>query len=226
MTNHLHFLLPFAGLLLLASNADAGFTACPACVPTCLASPPACWPCIIALCAASCFSKDTTVERISNHGNISAPEQINVADINAGDVLLTLDPITKATTHTVVTSNDKLIEPVALTTVFLQSANGRNGSISVTPDHGVIVSRHGKDVFVPASNVMLGDSMYSPDGSFGYVTSTAAHRADCRYALQTAAGTVLASDVFVGTLCGSEISIGLHSKLHEWKIAHGSLKST
>ena len=144
-------------------------------------------------------------------------EQVPVSRVQKGDILVTLDPISKVETTVLVTSNERIRQRLLFTTLKLQSGK----HLTVTSDHGVIVNRGASgDVLVPASNVMLGDALYQSNGELQYVQEMQTAELEVRYTLQTATGTVLAADMFVGTLCGFELSHSLTAKLAMWSAAH------
>ncbi len=98
--------------------------------------------------------------------------------------------------------------------------------ITVTPEHVMILrAENGESVLSSASRVQMGDQMISAYGPLSIVGLKPIQQAS-KYTLMTAEGTVLASDIFVSTICSEVVAGGeqlFEETMENWRNDHRAL---
>ncbi len=171
------------------------------------------------VCGHSCFAEGTKVTLLESDTKVDK----NIESVQAGDTVLTL--VGGKPAWTKVTRNLKIegdFEFVRITTQDLKS--GLQKRITVTPEHGLVtINENGELTLDAAKHLLVGDRMRAADGEELSVVDVSQVRLSEKYALETTDGTVLASDVFVSTICDEEVSAGeqlFNEKMKDWCKRH------
>lgn len=217
----------FSATILAPSSANAGpfFLAC---VSLCAAGSGGVLPlaaaCVAATCWGFCFGSGTQIT-VLNNDEITTK---NIEDVLSGDRVLTLKDGKKSWTRVIrnVRSEGKF-EFIEITAKNL--ANGSHKEIRVTPEHGLVLSNSvGQLTIDAAGHLQVGDRIMDSDKNNLVVTHISHTYGDDKYVLETVEGTVLASDLFMTTICDEEVSGGeklFESTMNSWKIRHNFSES-
>jgi len=147
----------------------------------------------------ACFAKETTTTcRITQGASVEASfdacykgrgqaaELVLMAELEAGDVVLTATPEGSLVKTTVVV-NQHLAHEVTSEILTLSTSDG--ASISLTPDHALVINGG----LAPAAEAKIGASLTGPHGTSTTVKRIHSSAAPVVNAV-TASGTILASD--------------------------------
>jgi hypothetical protein len=201
-----------SSVLLLSNKVEAG-PAMPACLAMCHTM---CFPLLpggityaecMALCTPgcyiSCFSNETKIDVIFEGDKNSK----YISDIKVGDMVITynnglLEP-------TKVIRNIKTEGEFEVLKITTQDINNISHieKLEVTPEHGLVFSRDSGVLTIKTAKLTEpGDIMVDAMGNMMSVTSIEQNKMTEKYTLETQKGTVLASNIFVTTICSEEIS--------------------
>lgn len=179
-----------------------------ACVVPCLAG-----------CGAACFHKDTTIQVLEN----SVIIEKNIADVHIGDMIATLHDGSFAWTK-VVRNIKKTGDFDFVQITASNEVTGNHKRLSVTPTHGmVLLGNDNQSVFDTANHVIIGDKIIAANGDVLSVTDIKHDVMHERYTLETVEGTVIASGIFVSTLCAEELEGGkkpFNTTIQDWQKRH------
>lgn len=194
----------------LAITAGVALPAYLACAAGC---PAYCAPSIV------CFSEDTKLMVSQNGREVSK----GIAFVHPGDMVKTLSD---GNPHwTKVIGNIKTEGSFDFLQLSLRNETHiLTEQLTVTPEHGMIFSNNGRMTLNKASHVQVGDQMISAQGTKS-IMSVKPVQLDNKYTLLTTDGTVLASDIFVSTICSEEIDGGeklFKEKMENWRNNHPS----
>jgi hypothetical protein len=102
--------------------------------------------------------------------------------------------------------------------------DGTTKKIQVTPEHGLILlSDQGVKTIDSARNARVGDKIIAMNGDTLDIVSIFNTVLNEKYTLETIEGTVLASDLFVTTICSGEIAGGerlFEETMNNWRLKH------
>ncbi|MBH2006833.1 MAG: hypothetical protein I8H75_05815 [Myxococcaceae bacterium] len=180
--------------------------------------------CMVACATAAfippaCFADETKISVLEQGIRIEK----DVKDIIVGDLVSTLK--NEKLSLTSVLRNQKTqgrFEFVQITFEDLQ--NGMPKRILVTPEHGLVLSNENNELTIDsAEHINAGDRMLSADGIALLVTDIAIVTKNEKYTLETVDGTVLASDLFVTTMCNEEVIGGerlFEPTMKNWRMKH------
>lgn len=216
-------------LLLLPGKTDAG-PAMPACLALCtsICAPltpggltvAACMALCTPGCFVSCFSNQTVVNVSVNGENINK----YIDEVNAGDMVLTYS--NGEPEYTKVLRNQKTegsFEGVKITAQNLQNTS-QIEHLEVTLEHGLVFSHASGPMTVnTAAHTQVEDTLIGSNGSRLSVISIEKSILYAKYTLETYEGTVLASNVFVTTLCSEEVAGGerlFDLAMEDWHARH------
>lgn len=191
-------------------------------IATAAAGLPACLEGCVAACTPFCFSSSTTLIVLENGVGVKK----NIALVRDGDLVSTL--VDGKLTWTKVIKNTKTEGIFRFVQIDLQNeASSLETQIIVTPNHGLIFIAADRRLTIDsADKVEEGDLLISPDGSTLRVTTVNNINMQDQYTLSTIDGTVLASGVFVSTICSEEFAGGenlWNEKLEAWRARHKQL---
>lgn len=225
--------------LFISTEAKAGpwYAACvTSCtVPLCAAATaaagplganPGVWSAIFMKCAsgcaiwiAACFASDTKVTVLENGHEVDR----SIDSVRSGDIVRTLKNGKSAWTKAVKnTKSEGLFEFVQIEAV--NSSNNVRKQLKVTPAHGMIlVSHDGSRTLDAADHLVVGDRIIASNGDILTVSHLERVQLQDKYTLETEDGTILASDVFVSTICDEEVAGGerlLDPAMKDWHERH------
>lgn len=178
--------------------------------------------CMVACATAAwvppaCFANDTTIAVITING--TSTEKL-ISDVYVGDEILTLVGGQMATTrvvHNILSTGGFDFFDITVRT------DRRLSTLRVTPEHGILLVNNNEATKMAfPEDVRLGDKMLSWDGATAVVTHIKRSTGPEKYTLVTTEGTVIASSLYVSTLCETEIRDDLDADvaLGDWKIRH------
>lgn len=178
------------------------------CMPLCLAE------------SRNCFSFDTIVNVQKNNTIIKTL----ISNINEKDKVLTLKSGNFALTNVV----QIFKEEGNFTFYELKAQNSKKKlkKIKLTKDHGVIVIKNNKKFIITAKNIKKGNLILTNEGIFKiYEISKIIENK--KYTLYTEDGTILASGIFVSTICEPDIdeTIPFEKIMKEWRKTHKIINS-
>ncbi len=148
----------------------------------------------------------------------------NIGLIGSGDFVRTLiDGELKWTKVLKNTKTEGFFEFVQISAQGKDALN--NAQLIVTPSHGLVfLSEDGNRLTLDsAEHVMRGDLLIAANGDVLHVTEVSSVKMQDKYTLETSDGTVLASDVFVSTICDEEVAGGERlwdTKMKDWHARH------
>jgi len=179
-------------------------------------SPAGYHPCLLGcLSQGNCFSKETS---ISVRKNKSITET-NIANIKKGDIVLTIEKGKKIFT----TVKNIYKEEGSFIFYYIQAKNEKGNIISlkVTENHGIIILNDHKKTIIHAKNAKNGDLLLAEDGIY-IIFNIGKEQLKEKYSLYTENGTILASKIFVSTVCEKDIENGVSFDefIKKWRIAH------
>lgn len=188
------------------------------CVVGCTAAASLC----AAACALSCFSSTTTVIVLENGVGVEK----NIGMTHVGDYVRTL--VDGKLAWSKVVKNTRVEGPFEFVQIKAQNATSQHDTqLAVTPNHGlVLIGEDGHFHLDSAKHIESGDLVAASDGDVLHVTEVSNLVMQDKYILETSEGTVLASDVFVSTICDEEVGNSeqlLSAKMKEWNIRHDQL---
>ncbi|WP_157966528.1 hypothetical protein [Fastidiosibacter lacustris] len=195
-----------------ALTGPAAVACLPPCVEGCGAS-----------CVASCFSPSTKL--ITKENGVEIEKEI--ANIHPGDQVKTIKngkPFWTTVTKNIKTEG--LFEFIRIKAN--SSSNQQTIELEITPSHGVVMLVDNNKTIDIAKNLVLGDNLLASNGDMLSVTEINTVVVPDRYTLETAEGSVLASNVFVSTICSEEIANGEQlwdDKLKDWSERHRDIFS-
>lgn len=206
----------------------------PACVAACVAGgiwmiPPGASFCVTqcpvwcgAACLYSCFDANTTIVVLEDGREVKK----NIADVHGGDMVRTLRD--RELVWTKVLKNKKTEGEFEFVQIDARNiTDGNYHRIRVTPVHGmVLVGEDDQLTLDAADNMLVDDKIIVSDNDILSVTEVNRVKMQDRYTLETVDGTVLASGIFVSTICDGEIVGGeqfFDSKIEDWKERHSAL---
>ncbi len=166
-----------------------------------------------------CFSEGTKLSVLEAGVGVEK----NVELIQAGDFVRTLKsgkPIwTKVLRNTKTEGYFDFVQIEARNTT-----SHHPEQLLITPDHAMIfMNEDGQTTLDAASHVQVGDQIVSSQGNLLSVTAVNAAYLLNKYTLETAEGTVLASNLLVSTICAEEVADGerkFDSTMEEWRKIH------
>lgn len=188
-------------------------------LPVTVIGTPACIAQCFLTCIASCFHKNTTIQVLENDKAIEK----NVADVHIGDMVGTLH--NGAFTWTKVVRNIKKTGDFDFVQITANNeTTGNHKELSVTPTHGMVLLGDDNQIMLDtANNVVIGDKIAASNGEVLTVTNIVNGTMDEQYTLETAEGTVIASGMFVSTLCAEELEGGkkpFNATIEDWQYRH------
>ena len=169
-------------------------------------------------CAAvtkNCFSVDTTIQVQKNDTIIELP----ISRVKENDKVLTLKNGNFELTNVVQILNKK-----GNYTFYELKARNTKGNIKIiklTENHGVIIIKNNEKYIIQAKNIKEGNLVLTNEGIF-MIYSVSKLIQNEKYTLYTKDGTVLASNIFVSTICEPDIneSISYEKLMKSWRKAH------
>ncbi|MBH1989341.1 MAG: hypothetical protein I8H75_06045 [Myxococcaceae bacterium] len=235
----LFFVFLIANSLFVSSEAKAGEVCWPACCIACTAVGASsfakqyglvydiqgCAPMCMVACAATifipaaCFSKKTQIKVLHNKEIV----ENKIENITSGDMVLTVK--NKKPSWTKVLRNIRTEGQFEFIRITLQGiGNDNHSEVMVTPEHGLILVQDNGDTSIDsAENLVIGDKMIGSSGEIFLVMNLARIVLNEKYTLETIDGTVLASDLFITTLCSNEVVGGerpFESTMKDWRLKH------
>ncbi len=157
-----------------------------------------------AVCAPAfaCLSSNTSIVVKIDEGYIQKP----VSEVRAGGFVQTLNNMKVAWTQ--VFSNHKAVGEIGFLNITFQNIHNTSQTqyIEVTPEHELVLMRANNIVTIsPAKNIQMDDVLIDSNGQQLLITSLEKTVLNEKYNLVTLDGTVLASDVFVTTMCNEGV---------------------
>lgn len=185
------------------------------CVAVCVA---ACGPFV------ACLSSDTSIIVQTNGKSIQRP----VKDIKAGDFVQTLK--NTETYWTQVLGNTKVegeIEFIRITAKNMQNTT-QIRYVEVTPEHELVLSRaNNLKTISSAKYIQMDDVLIDSIGNKLSVTALEKIILNEKHNLVTLDGTVLASDIFVTTMCNDDDGVAVERlfepTMEDWRNKHSTL---
>ena len=169
-------------------------------------------------CAAvrkNCFSVDTTIQVQKNNTIIEVP----ISTIKENDKVLTIKNDKFELTNVV-----QIINKKGNYTFYELKARNTKGNIKIiklTENHGVIIIKNNKEYMVYDKNIKEGNLVLTNEGIF-MIYSVSKLIENEKYTLYTVDGTVLASNIYVSTICEPDIneSIPFEKLMNDWRKDH------
>lgn len=200
---------------------------CFACGATCGSTgffAPFCLMACVSGCTVACFDKNTTFLVLENGEEIEK----NISIVKVGDMVRTLHDgklvWTKVLRCINTAGNFDFIQ-----LNFQNVIGGNQKQLSVTTTHGMILlSENNFLTLTPAKDLTVGDKVISSEGDVLVITEINKAMMEDKYTLETSDGTVIASGIFVSTLCEEEINNGKQlydTKMIDWHNRHDKLIS-
>lgn len=147
----------------------------------------------------SCFSDEAKIIVLESGVQVEKP----ITEVNVADEVLTLSGSELKTTKVI--RNLKISGSFEFLEIEASSQNGTKKLLKVTPNHVMIRAHDNMSLkLLLSKNLKLGDKVLSEDGVY-VVSKILNTMKNDKYKLVTTEGTVLASGVFVSTICGPEI---------------------
>lgn len=168
----------------------------------------------------ACFANDTMIS--VRDGDVIVEKPISLVKEN--DQVLTLKNNKPSWTRVIRNLHSKgSFKFVQVTTQ--SSPDGPVKPVTITSEHGVVLlSNSGNDKLInSAHNIVPGDMVLSSTGNTSLVVGTVHVTLKEKYTLETADGTILASDIFMTTICAEEISgkkLPFESAMQNWRSRH------
>ena len=187
------------------------------CIGYCKNSNPVAFaPCMVGCMAQwNCFSKETSIF-VQKNKSIT---ETNIANIKKGDIVLTIEKGKKIFT----TVKNIYKEEGSFIFYYIQAKNEKGIIISlkVTENHGIIILNDYKKTIIHAKNAKNGDLLLAEDGIY-IIFNIGKEQLKEKYSLYTENGTILASKIFVSTVCEEDIENGVSFDefIKKWRIAH------
>lgn len=104
------------------------------------------------------------------------------------------------------------------------TTDGNRKRLKVTPSHAVILIDHdGRRILDLAEHIKVGDRIIASNGDILSVTEVDSVVMRDKCTLETADGTVLASEVLVSTICKEELNDGerpFERTMKDWRLKH------
>ena len=183
----------------------------------------------IAACSGTCFSEHTLLVRRTPAGTAT---HVSILNVTAGDELLTLTS-SATPTWTTLRSVTRVEADSPSDSFPFTSLRTDAGTVTVTLDHGVVVSSSaGQLSVVDARHVAVGDVVFDAEGAATAVLSTHASRAPVKLTLITDAASVVATEagggsrgIVVSTMCGSGSAtpVPFDDAVTAWRALHAHL---
>ena len=147
----------------------------------------------------SCFSDEAKIIVLEAGNQVEKP----ITEVKIADEVLTLSGSELKTTK--VLRNLRISGSFEFLEIEASSENGTKKILKVTPNH-VMVRIHDNEnlKLLLSKNLKLGDKVLSDDGVYVISKITSTMKSD-KYKIVTTEGTILASGIFVSTICGPEI---------------------
>ena len=169
-------------------------------------------------CAAgtkNCFSVDTTIQVQKNDTIIELP----ISRVKENDKVLTLKNGNFELTNVVQILNIK--GNYTFYELKARNTKGNIKTIKLTENHGVIIIKNNEKYIIHAKNIKEGNLVLTNEGIF-MIYSVYKLIQNEKYTLYTKDGTVLASNIFVSTICEPDIneSISYEKLMKSWRKAH------
>lgn len=169
-------------------------------------------------CAAgtkNCFSVDTTIQVQKNDTIIELP----ISRVKENDKVLTLKNGNFELTNVVQILNKK--GNYTFYELKARNTKGNIKTIKLTENHGVIIIKNNEKYIIQAKNIKEGNLVLTNEGIF-MIYSVSKLIQNEKYTLYTKDGTVLASNIFVSTICEPDIneSISYEKLMKSWRKAH------
>lgn len=169
-------------------------------------------------CAAgtkNCFSVDTTIQVQKNDTIIELP----ISRVKENDKVLTLKNGNFELTNVVQILNKK--GNYTFYELKARNTKGNIKTIKLTENHGVIIIKNNEKYIIHAKNIKEGNLVLTNEGIF-MIYSVSKLIQNEKYTLYTKDGTVLASNIFVSTICEPDIneSISYEKLMKSWRKAH------
>lgn len=185
--------------------------------PTVMAS---CMEICVTICFPTCFSNNTTI--VSRHYDQNI--LMNISEIKSGDKVLTIN--NHKPTWTEVLSNTKVEGDFKFIKLFAQNLDNTSQikSLEITPEHGLILfNDNGPRTIDQASNLEIGDVILDSEQNKLSVFNISYSISKEKYVLLTKSSTVLASDIYVTTMCNEEVAGGeklFSQTIDDWQSRH------
>lgn len=217
--------LAIGGLAFLTtiSTAVKAGPLCPAaCYAAAAAYPPLvpAIPSCLAACSFACLSNGTIIMVTENGRNTSK----YIQDVKSGDIVLTIKD--EQPHWTKVQNNIKSEGNFDFIKITAQALNNTTNikHLEVTPEHGLIFYHDNAPMTIKAArNIKIEDKLIDSNNNKLVVTEINQAVLNEKYTLETSEGTVLASDVFMTTLCKEEVTAGeslLGQTITDWQSRH------
>ena len=177
----------------------------------------------MAACAAgtrNCFSDDTTIQVQRNKTII----ETSISNIKEKDQVLTLKNGEFSLTNVV-----QILQNEGNFTFYelkAQNSEKKIKKIKLTEDHGLIVIKNNQKFIVSAKNIKKGNLIITNEGIFS-IYDISIITQNKKYTLYTEDGTILASDIYVSTICEPDIdeTIPFEELMEDWRQAHETINS-
>ena len=149
----------------------------------------------------ACFSDDTYLYVLENE----KPIKKDISKIKKNDMVITLENGNKSFTKVI--NNIREEGEFQYYDFKFQCQNKVINHLKVTSDHGLVITDNlnKKDKVKLASNIKLGELVHSKNGVCK-ITNISTYYLDHKNTLITQDGTVIASDIYVTTICENEIN--------------------
>lgn len=177
-----------------------------------------CFPFCMSICLAgkkSCFSFDTTIQ-VQRNDTI---KETLIYNVKENDKVLTLKNgkfiFTKVVQITKTEGNFTFYELSA------KNLKGKIKKIKLTENHGVIIIKNRTKYIIRAKNIEKGNIVLTNEGIFR-IYNVYKMIENEKYTLYTEDGTVLASNIYVSTICEPDIeeSTPFEKLMKFWRKAH------
>lgn len=151
-----------------------------------------------------CFDEKTTVTRITK---ANEREQVQVTELQPGDIVLSIDILTKEPKTTLVTDNQVILEEYSFVKLIFSyddlNLQGVYSFIETTEDHVMIIIVKGRHELTVAKGVKLGDRIITSTGE-GTIMAISNSKKRSRVQLSTEDGTILANNLLTTTYCAGQ----------------------
>ena len=163
----------------------------------------------------NCFSVDTTIQVQKNDTIMNQP----ISRVKENDKVLTLKNDKFELTNVVQILNKK--GNYTFYELKARNTKGNIKTIKLTENHGVIIIKNNEKYIIHAKNIKEGNRVLTNEGIF-MIYSVSKLIQNEKYTLYTKDGTVLASNIFVSTICEPDIneSISYEKLMKSWRKAH------
>jgi len=170
-------------------------------------------------CVVACVSSETTIIKLQPENQMSIIVPIN--EIVPGDQVRTIAE-NGTMIWTTITHNILSKDNINITFIDIEF-DEVDAILRVTPEHGlIIITKNGIKMIKQTRFIRVGEIMQTMSGT-AKIHSLKYSFAKEKYTVVTNAGTILASNIHITTICGWEIDqteVPFESTIQNWKIRH------